>query len=102
SRGATMTRITVLDPTAPPPEGQRGPGPDAGPLAGKVVGIRSDRTWRSFEWVADEWATSLESAGATVRRWCAGNRIGEEGPRTAAELDTFATDVDIAVVGLGN
>ena len=34
--------------------------------------------------------------------WRAGNRIGDDGVRTFAELDDFATDVDIAVIGLGN
>ena len=31
-----------------------------------------------------------------------GNRIGDEGERTAAELDGFATAVDIAIIVLGN
>ncbi|MCZ7525414.1 MAG: hypothetical protein M5U14_02910 [Acidimicrobiia bacterium] len=97
-----MARITVLDPTAAPPEVAPDPGPDAGPLAGRTVGLRSDRTWRSFEWVLDEWARELEAAGARLRRWCAGNRVGEEGERTRAELDRFADDVDVAIVGLGN
>lgn len=97
-----MARVTVLDPTAPPPADEAGPGPDAGPLAGKVVGIRTDRTWRSFEWVADEWADALRAAGAEVRRWCAGNRIGEAGERTAEQLAGFVAEVDVAVVGLGN
>lgn len=97
-----MPRITVLDPTAPPPSDEWGPGPDAGDLSGKTVGIRFDRTWRSFEWVIDEWTPRLEAAGATVRLWCAGNRIGEEGVRTARQLDEWADAVDVAVVGLGN
>ena len=97
-----MARIRILDPTAPPPSDQHGPGPEAGPLRGKTIGIRSDRTWRSFEWVADEWSTALEEDGALVTRWCAGNRIGDEGERTAVELDGFATGADVAVVGLGN
>ena len=42
------------------------------------------------------------AAGAQVRPWRAGNRIGDDGVRTFAELDDFATDVDIAVIGLGN
>jgi hypothetical protein len=29
-------------------------------------------------------------------------RIGDDGVRTFAELNDFATDVDIAVIGLGN
>ena len=97
-----MVRMKVLDPTAPPPEIGADPGPDAGALAGRLVGVRYDRTWRSFEWVIDEWTPRLRDAGADVRRWCAGNRIGDEGERTSAELESFATDVDIAVVGLGN
>jgi hypothetical protein len=52
--------------------------------------------------VIDEWTTTLEAAGAEVRSWCAGNRIGEEGERTRAELERFVDEVDIAVVGLGN
>jgi hypothetical protein len=97
-----MGRITVLDPTAPPPEDEAGPGPAAGELAGRVVGFRSDRTWRSFEWVIDEWASRLREDGAEIVRWVAGNRIGEEGERTAQQLDGFVDRVDVAVVGLGN
>lgn len=97
-----VTKIVVLDPTAPSPTADPGPGPDAGELAGKVVGIRHDRTWRSFEEVMAAWIPAIEAAGATVVTWCAGNRIGEEGERTRAELDAFAERVDVAVLGLGN
>jgi hypothetical protein len=97
-----VARITVLDPTAAPPDVDPDPGPDAGDFAGRIVGIRSDRTWPSFEWVLDEWTRELSAAGAQVRPWRAGNRIGDDGVRTFAELDDFATDVDIAVIGLGN
>ena len=97
-----MGRIAVLDPTAPPPDDDHGPGPDVDTLTGKRVGIRYDRTWRSFEWVIDEWARSLEAEGAQVRRWCAGNRIGDEGAATRAALEAFADEVDLAIVGLGN
>ncbi len=97
-----MQRIVVLDPTSPAPDADTGSGPDAGLLPGLVAGIRYDRTWRSFEWVIDEWRRELQAAGTTVRPWCAGNRIGEQGEHTAKELDRFADDVDLAVVGLGN
>lgn len=97
-----MRRIAVLDPTAPPPEEDLGPGPAVDNLQGKLVGIRFDRTWRSFEWVVDEWARSLRADGAEVRLWCAGNRIGDEGEATRVELESFVGEVDLAVVGLGN
>ena len=50
----------------------------------------------------DEWTELLGDAGAEVRPWCAGNRVGEEGERTRAQLEGFVDEVDIAVVGLGN
>lgn len=97
-----MTRMTILDPTAPPPVVDLDPGPDAGPLAGKRVGLRYDSAWRSYEWVLDEWKPRLEAAGATVDVWQAGNRVGDGGRTTFAELDEFADRVDVALVGLGN
>jgi hypothetical protein len=97
-----MARVMILDPTASPPETNPDPGPDAGELSGKIVGVRHDTAWRSFDWVIDEWARELRSAGAEVRTWCAGNRIGDEGEGTRTELDGFASDVDLALIGLGN
>ena len=95
-------RITILDPTAAAPATAESVEPTVSSLAGMTVGIRIDRAWRSFEWVADEWSTALRAAGADVVRWVAGNRVGDEGERTRAELDYFASRVDVAVVGLGN
>lgn len=97
-----MERIRVLDPTAPPPAVSQDPGPDAGPLAGKTIGFRFDQTWKTFLHVRDEWVESFEKAGATVRFWDAGHRVGEAGEQTRRELGEFADAVDIAVVGLGN
>lgn len=97
-----MARVRILDPTASPPEIDVDPGPDAGPLAGKVVGLRHDTAWVSYGWVLDEWAPRLRALGATVRLWCAGNRIGDEGVRTTRELADFASAANVAVVGLGN
>jgi len=97
-----MGRIRVLDPTAPPPDVDPQPGPDAGTLAGRRVGLRHDSAWRSWLWVLDEWEPRLRDAGAEVVRWSAGNRIGDEGDETFAALDRFAADVDVALVGLGN
>lgn len=97
-----MARIRILDPTAAPPVSDPDPGPDAGSLRGRRVGLRTDRAWRSWEVVADDWAERLTAAGAEVVRWCAGQRIGAAGEQTAQALDRFADDVDVVVVGLGN
>lgn len=97
-----MARITILDPTAPAPTIDADPGPEVPTLDGLVAGIRSDRTWRSFEWVADEWERLMADKGATVHRWVSGNRIGDEGERTRTELRAFVAAADLAVVGLGN
>ena len=97
-----MARITILDPTAAAPDIDADPGPSPARLSGCTVGIRSDRTWRSFEWVADEWERALAREGAHVGRWVSGNRIGDEGERTRAALDEFVAAHDLVVTGLGN
>lgn len=102
ARSSKPHRILVLDPTAAPPDVDPDPGPDAGDLRGKIVGVRLDTAWRSYEWVLEEWIPRLVTAGATVRRWVAGNRVGDDGDRTATELADFAAAVDIGIVGLGN
>ena len=97
-----MARIRVLDPTAPPPQLEMDRGPDAGRLSDLKVGIRFDTAWRSFLWAMDEWAPMLRAAGAEVVTWNAGGRIGDQGDKTFAELENFASDVDVGIVGLGN
>ena len=95
--------MLVLDPTAAPPAIDPDRGPDAGPLAGKRVGIRYDLTWRSFLWTVDEWTRKFESAGAEVVLWCSESRQDVKlEDAVQVELENFATDVDIAIVGLGN
>lgn len=97
-----MARITILDPTAVPATALDCEEPAAGPLAGKTVGIRLDRAWRSFEWVTDEWQRPLRALGTGIQLWVAGNRVGEEGERTSVELEAFVAGIDLAIVGLGN
>ena len=94
--------MRILDPTAPPPATDPDPGPALGPLAGKVVGLRFDRAWRSWLWTLDEWEPRLRAAGARIVRWETGNRIGVDGEDTFSRLGVFAADVDAALVGLGN
>lgn len=98
-----MSRGNVLDPTALRADDITSPGPDVGPLAGKVIGFRLDEIWRAWDWVVDGWAEELERAGATVKRWRSNQgRTGAEGERLAKELDEFLDSIDVAVVGLGN
>jgi hypothetical protein len=99
-----MARIRILDPTAAPPEVDADPGPaiSAEKLRGARFGIRYDLTWRSFEWVRDEWSRALEADGARVEAWCAGDRAGEAGIETERALEAFVRAQDAVVVGLGN
>ena len=67
------------------------------------MGIRYDLTWRSFLWTVDEWTRKLEAAGAEVVPWCSESRQDVKlEDAVLVELENFATDVDIAIVGLGN
>ena len=50
-----MAKITILDPVASPPEVDPDPGPNAGGLQDKVVGLRLDSAWKSYEWVLEIW-----------------------------------------------
>jgi hypothetical protein len=97
-----MVRVRILDPTAAPPAAVADAGPDLGSPAGRRVGLRFDRTWRSWLWVLDEWEPRLAAAGADVVRLEVGNRIGAAGEDTFSALGVFAADVDAALVGLGN
>ncbi len=95
--------MLVLDPTAAALPVDPDRGPDAGPLTGKRVGIRYDLTWRSFLWTTDEWTERLRAAGAEVVTWCSESRQEVHADQAVlVELENFATDVDIAIVGLGN
>jgi hypothetical protein len=99
-----LSRIFVLDPTASPPKVDADPGPALAPalLDGGHFGIRYDPTWRSFEWVRDEWGRLLAEGGARVSDWCTGNRTGEAAQTTLAELEDFVRGQQVVIVGLGN
>lgn len=97
-----MSLGLVLDPTAHCTQDNASPGPDAGALAGKRIGIRLDQIWRAWDWIAEGWAAEFRAAGAEVSFWRSCGRSGEEGERMAAELDAFLKTIDIALVGLAN
>lgn len=97
-----MTRGMVLDPTATRDDDVASPGPDAGVLAGKTVGIRVDQIWRSWDWITEMWADRFRGAGATVTYWRSCGRSGEEGERMDRELKEWLKTIDVAVVGLAN
>ncbi|MBW8785164.1 MAG: hypothetical protein JF593_11115 [Novosphingobium sp.] len=97
-----MTTGIVLDPTSSRDDDIAEPGPDAGLLAGKRVGFRVDRIWRAWDWIADDWANRLRTAGCEVSFWRSTDRSGAEGERQAAELADWLKTIDVAIVGLAN
>ena len=97
-----MMEGMVLDPTASRDDDVPEPGPDAGALAGKRIGIRVDQIWRAWDWISELWADKFRAAGASVSFWRSCGRSGEEGDRMNEELKAFLSTIDIAVVGLAN
>jgi hypothetical protein len=97
-----MALVTVLDPSSLGGSTTDDPGPEVRSLAGKKVGIRVDILWRSWDWVADEWARLMRAAGAEVTTWRALGRTGDEGDETLAELDRLVAASEVMIVGLGN
>jgi hypothetical protein len=97
-----MVQGVVLDPTARREDDNPSPGPDAGMLAGKRIGIRLDQIWRSWDWISELWADKFRAAGAEVSFWRSCGRSGDQGERMDRELKAFLKTIDIAVVGLAN
>ena len=92
----------VLNPTIARADDITSPGPDAGVLRGKVIGIRLDQIWRAWDWISEIWAEEFRKAGADVRFWRSCGRSGEEGERMNEQLKAFLGSIDIAVIGLAN
>ena len=70
-------------------------------LAGLTVGIRSDRTWRSFEWVADEWERLL-CRDEVLQPWCRAIAFRTIASVSMTRSAAFVDAADLAIVGLGN
>lgn len=95
--------ITILDPRVAPARDPETPTYSVdGPITGKVVGLRLDHAWRSYIAIVDEWEQMLRVDGAVPEVLWAGDRVGDEGVRTRADLDEWSRLVDVGVVGLGN
>jgi len=101
--GGGRSTAVIVSPAAAISGGNDSPGPDAGPLAGRTIGIRVDRLWRSWDWAADQWARVLGEAGATVVTWRRFQGLdGSEGDAHEKEFAAFLEGIDVAIVGLGN
>jgi hypothetical protein len=95
--------LTILDPRVKPPADPVTPTfAVGGPLAGKVVGVRLDSSWRSFIAIVDEWEQLLRRDGAVPQVLWVGDRVGPVGERTRSDLEEWSRLIDIGVVGLGN
>ena len=97
-----MANITVVSPRPKRAAPDLDPGPGLERLEGAVIGIRADYIWPEWDVISEEWARMLEADGASIRRWRAGHRSGDEGETTTKGLEAFIREVDLAVVGLGN
>ena len=95
-------QIRILSPAAPGPGEGRPLCPRPASLRGLRLGIRRDRTWRSFEVFTDEFARiGRERLGlADVVLIDPGTRIGTPEAESARVVD-FARAVEVAIVGLG-
>ena len=70
------------------------------PIAGVRVGLRQD-TWRSYHTVCKWWEQWLARDGAIPVPLLVGDRTGEGGEKTRAELKAWGERIDCAVSGLG-
>lgn len=98
-----MGTIEILLPTPPPEADERSEVFDWGrSVKGAKVGLRLDRSWRSYFTVVETWDKMLTERGAEVHTLIVGDRAGPEADKTRDDLDEWSRLVDIGVVGLGN
>jgi hypothetical protein len=95
--------IVIRKPTAPP-----APAVSAAtftvdrPLAGLKAGIRKDRAWRSWQFIAEIWAGYLRRDGAAdVLSVETLSQVGEVGAADRKHVADLADATDFAIVGLG-
>ena len=97
-----MSAIEILSPVALGPSERKPLAPRVPALAGKVLGIRIDRAWRSWWQAADEIALLARSELGVrdVVVFDPESRIGTPEAESGKVVD-FARRIDAAVVGLG-
>jgi hypothetical protein len=101
AQGAAQRVIRVRKPTAVfATEGDAVEPKVNRPLAGLRVGLRQD-TWRSYHAVCKLWEEWLRRDGAVPVPLFVGDRTGEGGEKTRADLQGWAGSIDCAVSGLG-
>lgn len=72
-----------------------------GPLGGLRVGLRHEGSWRSWMFIVSEWERFLRSDGASPVVLQTGERVGELGSSTAADVAAWTGAVDCGISGLG-
>ena len=97
-----MEILSILSPVALGPADARPLTPRLPSLRGRILGIRVDRAWRSFQEYADELARlARERLGVRdVVLFDPDTRVGTPEAESGKVAD-FARRVDAAVVGLG-
>ena len=97
-----MGTIDILSPVSLGPSEAKPLAPRVPTLRGRVLGIRVDHAWRSFQQYADELARlARDGLGVTdVVVFDPATRIGTPEAESGKVVE-FARRVDAAVVGLG-
>jgi Fe-S cluster biogenesis protein NfuA len=72
-----------------------------GPLDGLRVGLRHEGSWRSWMLIVDDWERFLLRDGAKPVVLQTGERIGELGSTTAADVAAWTDVIDCGISGLG-
>jgi hypothetical protein len=94
--------IIIYEPAGVPDTKERRLAPRPRDLRGKVVGVRVDRTWMSFDLVMKRVEERLrtEYGVADILRYYHKGQVGQMAREGDKERDEFAKKVDIAIVGL--
>lgn len=97
-----MPEIVIYEPVGVPKTAERRLAPRPRDLRGKVVGIRVDRGWMSFDLFSRRIEEKLrnEVGVADVIRYYHKGQVGASAEEGHRERDQFARQVDVVLVGL--